>query len=181
MLKIFGFLLLENLVALGLLASLGLALYRLQLAELFATQQLLNQQYLAQAANSMVNQIYADVNYPSAELISRSATDYIETSYSDHTLTPLHECSRGNLCSASQYAAFALYQWKQLIHARYPNSVFAIVCRDSSFRVPTLHNPNCNSHGGLVIKIIWPGHSLTALEAVVLGKFNSIVLAVPGR
>ena len=188
-----GFSILAVMVAVSLLASLGLAIWRLELAEVLAAQQILLQQALGQAASSIANQIYADLNYTAATSLSRRAMEYAETSYGAHRHA--RNCRQGNLCSAREIAAYNLAQWKQGLSQFQTatvqsatvqsatvqpavENIYALVCRDNSGVPPTPQAANCNGQGGLVVKIAWVVHAAPAEAAV---KANYVMLAVPQR
>ncbi len=189
MLKYRGFSILEVMIAVAIIASLGAGIYRLQLSALASSQQTLVKQMMTQAASSMVNQMVSHLNYVAATsnsviagydtTDSYNASRYKETAYADHSNIPATNCQTGN-CTDQQYANWALYQWKQsLANMNLPvSNVSAIVCADSAMGIPTTTSPNC-SNGSLVIKIVWTAHNMDAESA--LGNNNYVMLKVPQR
>ena len=175
-----GFAILEVILAVGLISSLGLAIYRLQLAEAIATQQLLRQQFMSQAANTMANQIYADLNYSAANSLSRVALAYAESSYAEHTTLPRADCRNENTCSSSQYAALILAHWKQSLSQRAMGNIYALVCQDDSLTTPTISHANCSGQGGLVVKIVWQSNPY-APDALSSTQSSYVMLPVPQR
>lgn len=191
MLKYRGFSILEVMIAVAIMASLGLGIYRLQLSALATSQQTLVKQMMTQAASSMVNQMVSHLNYTAATASnsviagydttdSYNASRYKETAYADHSNIPATNCQTGN-CTDQQYANWALYQWKQsLANMNLPvSNVSAIVCADGAMGIPTTTSPNC-SNGSLVVKIVWTAHNLDA-ESTILGNNNYVMLKVPQR
>ena len=191
MLKYRGFSILEVMIAVAIMASLGLGIYRLQLSALATSQQTLVKQMMTQAASSMVNQMVSHLNYTAATASnsviagydttdSYNASRYKETAYADHSNIHATNCQTGN-CTDQQYANWALYQWKQsLANMNLPvSNVSAIVCTDSAMGIPTTTSPNCST-GSLVVKIVWTAHNLDA-ESTILGNNNYVMLKVPQR
>ena len=195
MLKYRGFSILEVMIAVAVMASLGLGIYRLQLSALATSQQTLVKQMMTQAASSMVNQMVSHLNYTAATASnsviagydttdSYNASRYKETAYSDHTtndpLSASFKNCQSNDCTDKEYANWVLYQWKQsLANMNLPvSNVSAIVCTDSAMGIPTTTSPNCST-GSLVVKIVWTAHNLDAESA--LGNNNYVMLKVPQR
>lgn len=191
MLKRSGFSILEVMISVAIMASLGLGIYRLQLTALATSQQTLVKQMMTQSAISIVNQMIGHLNYTTAASNSvitgynvascSSASCYKEANYNDDkTSSGLTNC-QSNDCNDQQYAKWILYQWKQsLANMNLPvTNVFAIVCADSALGVPTTSSPNC-SNGSLVVKIVWTTHSMDS-ESAILGNNNYVMLKVPQR
>lgn len=191
MLKYRGFSILEVMIAVAIMASLGLGVYRLQLSALATSQQTLVKQMMTQAASSMVNQMVSHLNYTAAtgnnsvvagydSASCNAASCYKETNYNDDkTINGLTNC-QGSDCTNQQYAKWTLYQWKQsLANMNLPvNNISAIVCADSAMGIPTTSSPNC-SNGSLVVKIVWIAHNMDAES--ILGNNNYVMLKVPQR
>ncbi|RTL10733.1 MAG: prepilin-type N-terminal cleavage/methylation domain-containing protein [Neisseriaceae bacterium] len=190
MLKYRGFSILEVMIAMAIMASLGLGVYRLQLSALAASQQTLVKQMMTQAANSMVNQMISHLNYTAATGSNRvivgydsascsAASCYIESNFASDTASGTN--CQGSDCTNQQYAKWTLYQWKQsLANMNLPvSNISAIVCADSAMGIPTASSPNC-SNGSLVVKIVWTAHNMDA-ESAILGNNNYVMLKVPQR
>lgn len=179
-----GFSILEIMVSVLMLASLGLGLYRLQLVSLITSQQIITKQLMAQMASNLANQIYSHLNYTNTNNINRNGFYYAENAYSDHTtLNGLTDCSNTlDPCDDIKYAAYALYQWKQsLKDTSIPKeNLHAIVCLDNSMAIPTLVSPNCNGAPNLVIKIVWHPHYIDS-ESSLLFADNYIMINVAAR
>lgn len=192
MLKYRGFSILEVMIAVAVIASLGAGIYRLQLSALATSQQTLVKQMMTQTASSMVNQMVSHLNYTAATASNSviagydsascsAASCYKEANYNDDkTSSGLTNC-QSNDCNDQQYAKWILYQWKQsLANMNLPvSNIYAIVCADSAMGVPTTTSPNC-SNGSLVVKIVWTTHNMDA-ESAILGNNNYVMLKVPQR
>lgn len=189
MLKYRGFSILEVMIAVVVIASLGAGIYRLQLSALASSQQTLVKQMMTQAASSMVNQMISHLNYTVATgsnsviagydtTDSYNASRYIEDNYGSDKASGTN--CQSNDCTDQQYAKWALYQWKQsLANMNLPvSNIYAIVCADSAMGVPTTTSPNC-SNGSLVVKIVWTAHNMDAESG--LGNNNYVMLKVPQR
>jgi|LauGreDrversion4_2_1035121.scaffolds.fasta_scaffold102071_3 prepilin-type N-terminal cleavage/methylation domain-containing protein len=191
MLKYRGFSILEVMIAVAIMGSLGSGIYRLQLSALSTSQQTLVKQMMTQAASSILNQMVGHLNYTAVASNSvipaydaagcANASCYIETSYSDHNDSAVLTNCQNNDCTNQQYAQWALYQWKQsLANMNLPvSSISAIVCADSAMGIPTANSPNCSS-GSLVVKIVWIAHNRDS-ESAILGNNNYVMLKVPQR
>ena len=192
MLKYRGFSILEVMIAVAVIASLGLGIYRLQLTALSTSQQTLVKQMMTQSASSMVNQMVSHLNYTAATASNSviagydgascsAASCYKETSYVAHTSSASLTNCQNNDCTNLQYAEWTLYQWKQgLANMNLPvSNVSAIVCADDAMGIPTTNSPNCGS-GNLVVKIVWTAHNTDA-ESAILGNNNYVMLKVPQR
>lgn len=182
-----GFSILEVMVAVAIISSLGLGIYKLQLGQLAALQQLLSRQLMLQSASNLANQIYTHLTYCAPNSISRisscsstRSSDYVETSYTENISLGI-DCALTS-CSDAEYAAYTLYQWKTTFNnMNLPlGTIVGIVCRDSSFTIPTLSASGCNGSGGLVIKLVWQSH-IESVEQTVLGENNYIMLPVAQR
>ena len=191
MLKYRGFSILEVMIAVAIMASLGLGIYRLQLTALSTSQQTLVKQMMTQAASSMVNQMVGHLNYTAATASNSviagydatncsSASCYKEAAYIDDVPAASPDCQAAG-CTDKEYAKWTLYKWKQgLANMNLPvSNVSAIVCADDAMGIPTTSSPNC-SNGSLVVKIVWTAHNMDA-ESAILGNNNYVMLKVPQR
>jgi prepilin-type N-terminal cleavage/methylation domain-containing protein len=190
MLKYRGFSILEVMIAVAVIASLGAGIYRLQLSALATSQQTLVKQMMTQTASSMVNQMVSHLNYTAATASNSviagydaancsNASCYKEAAYVDDVPVASPDCQAAN-CTDKEYAKWTLYKWKQsLANMNLPvSNVSAIVCADSAMGVPTTTSPNCSS-GSLVVKIVWTAHNMDAESG--LGNNNYVMLKVPQR
>ncbi|MEN9946480.1 MAG: hypothetical protein RLZZ293_866 [Pseudomonadota bacterium] len=187
-----GFSILEVMIAVTILASLGLGIYKLQFEALLSSQQLIIKQTMLQSSTTLIQQMLANLNYASSDndsmqvgfesSVCQGNSCYQEYSYNDHMNEPSVNCQL-IACNQAQQAAWLLYQWKfqlpQLANLSQEHIV-AIVCRDNSLLKPTLTNPNCNGLGGLVVKIAWllRGNSQ---ETNLFGETNNLIVEVPQR
>lgn len=181
MLKHKGFSVLEVMIAVAVVAALGLGIYRLQLAGIATTQQALTRQLAYKAADNLANQIYSTLIYLNNTTVDRSSESFVETTYTAHSSYTTN-CSTTS-CSASQFAAYAISNWKNSLasNVNLPSgSVFAIICKDSVMAIPTTASGNCNNAGDLMIKIVWQTHNQDA-ESAILGNNNFIMFRVPQR
>lgn len=182
-----GFSILEVMIAVAVIGALGAGIYRLQLADLSATQQITVKQLMMQSATSLASQIYTNLNYCATNNTMRvsgctatsGANNYTETAYTDNNSIGI-DCS-ANSCSDSQFAQFLLYQWKSGFGNMPVSNVKGIVCRDTSMTIPTAtNNGGCNGSGGLVIKMVWQSH-IEAAESAAIGDNNFILLPLANR
>lgn len=173
-----GFSLIEVLAATAIVAGLGLAIYKLQLASLGNSQQIVTRQLMTQYSDSLINQMYTHLNvvgngddklyslylepgYSGATLNERNY--YVDSNMNGYDSAPDHDpselCNTG--CSEKAFAANLALTWKyNVVHrTNLPSDdVHATICRDYAMKVPTFDNPNCdspNGHNPLVLKIIW--------------------------
>jgi type IV pilus modification protein PilV len=181
MLKHKGFSVLEVMIAVGVVAALGLGIYRLQLAGIATTQQALTRQLANRAADNLANQIYSVLVYTDKTTISRTSANFSEDVYGDHA-SYTTDCSTA-ACSAAELANYTISKWKKnlAISMNLPTgSVFAIICKDSVMGKPTTAAANCSGAGNLVIKIVWQTHNQDA-EFAILGGNNFVMFRVPQR
>ncbi len=180
MLKSQGFLLLEVVLALGVFASVGLALYALQFFLLANLQQIVARQLLIPSAIELASQL---ANLEPA---------YAETSYTDNTSSPTFDCSnsaqvKDGACSGEEYAKYMIFRWKSRLTQIRVQNVKAIVCLDDdnyATKVPSSNSANCANAGvNRVIKLLWPAHTApgaSSLEfAATGGSDNYFVVRVP--
>lgn len=180
MLKSKGFSILEIMIAVVILAALGLGIYRMQLSALAAAQQSLARQQALRAADSLLNQLVGNTLYQNNIDIGRSLVAS-EVAYSDNTTLGTN-CSV-SACTAAQMLAYLLFRWKSQLAGSMglpAGNVKAILCRDNALGIPTLSNSNCSGNGNLVIKIVWQSH-LQDVESALLGNASYIMLRVPSR
>ena len=182
-----GFSILEIMVAVAVLSSLGLGIYRLQLAGLSSGQQSLIRQLATKSASNLANQIYANLVYASNTTIARSPSTFAEnssTAYTLHLTTPSPNCStNSNACTQSENINALISTWKMNLSGLLdlPSAnIFAAVCLDGAMGVPTVSTPNCSGSGALVIKIAWVAHNNMG-ESAILGENNYVMLKVPQR
>jgi len=182
-----GFSILEVMIAIAVISSLGLGIYRLQLSQLSATQQALTRQLAMQSASNLANQIYAHLNYCNngstsriSSCLNNTNSNYTETAYTDDTSMGTN-CNSNN-CTEAQYADYVLFRWKSTFTSMNlpAGNILGVVCRDNSLTIPTMSATGCNGNGGLVIKMVWQSH-LESAEATNLGSNNFIILPVPQR
>lgn len=188
--RIKGFSILEVMVAVTIISAMGAGIYKLQLSNLSATQQIATKQLMMQSAINLSNQIYSNLNYCANNVNNRvagcsaagGASAYAEGAYSAHVVASnMTNCATTN-CTDADLANYLLYNWKQSFESmNLPSgNIKGIVCRDTSLAVPTTANDgSCNGNGGLVIKMAWQSHIETAESA--LGANNYIILPVPSR
>lgn len=181
MLRVKGFSILEIMIAVAILAALGLGIYRMQLSALAAAQQGLARQQAVRAASNLINQLTAaNLVYQNNTAVTRNLTK-AEAAYSDDT-TLSTDC-RAQQCTTDQIVSYLLYSWKsQLAPAMSlpAGNIRAILCQDGDFGIPTLTNPNCSGNGGYVVKIVWQSH-LQDAESALLGAVSYVMLKVPSR
>ncbi len=183
MLKTKGFSILEIMIAVAILAALGLGIYRMQLSALAAAQQGLARQQAVRAASNLINQLTAaNLIYQNNTAITRNLTK-AETAYGDDTTLGVDCGALVQVCTTDQIVSYLLYSWKsQLAPAMSlpAGNIKAILCQDGSFGVPTLTNPNCSGNGSYVVKIAWQSH-LQDAESALLGTASYVMLKVPSR
>ncbi len=185
----YGFSILEVMIAVVVVAALGMGIYRLQLAQLSASQQSIARQLMVQSASNIANLLYANLNYCASNNLSRSSGcnttnsyPYAEVTYIEHTTSVGITNCNNQTCSDNEFADFALSRWKaSFSNMTIPQStIFGIVCRDSSLAAPTVIGPNCDGNGGLVVKMLWQSH-LEEDESSQLTNYNYLVMKVPSR
>jgi prepilin-type N-terminal cleavage/methylation domain-containing protein len=184
-----GFSILEVMVAVMVVASLGLGIYRLQLAELNASRELLVREQMMHQAMLISNQILSHLNATGNTTLNKvggynstlctTGSCYAETNYSDHSLLYLKNCSLLT-CNDSEFADYLLYNWKQgFKNINMPSgNILGVVCLDTTGAPPTLASPNCSGSGKLMVKLIWQAHALDQ-ESQLIGKANYLVLRIP--
>lgn len=187
--RIKGFSILEVMIAVTIFSAVGAGIYKLQLVNISATQQITTKQLMMQSAINLSNQIYSNLNYCATTVTARvpgcsaagGFSAYAEGAYSDHVVVSnMTDCSITN-CNDANLANYILYNWKKSFESmNLPSgNINGIVCRDTSLAIPTSGNSGCNGNGGLVIKMVWQSHIETAESA--LGANNYIILPVPSR
>ncbi len=183
MLKTKGFSILEIMIAVAILAALGLGIYRMQLSALAAAQQGLARQQAVRAASNLINQLTAaNLIYQNNTTVTRSLTK-AEAAYGDDTTLGLDCSALVKVCTTDEIVSYLLYNWKsQLAPAMSlpAGNIRAILCQDNGFGVPTLTNPNCSGNGNYVVKIAWQSH-LQDAESALLGTASYVMLKVPSR
>lgn len=184
MLRHEGFSILEIMVAVAVIAALGLGIYRMQLSALAAAQQGIARQQAMRSADNLLNQLSSITLYQNTTNVARSLP-FTETLYIDNNSVNV-DCSvqsTTSACNTSQMEQYFLFRWKsQLANTMNlpANNVKAILCADSSLSAPTLTTPNCNGSGNPVIKIVWQSHTQD-IESSLLGASSYIMLQVPVR
>jgi len=182
-----GFSILEVMIAIAVISSLGLGIYRLQLSQLSATQQALARQLAMQSASNLANQMYAHLNYSPNSISRTNVNAYMDSSSSVNITLPngSNNCNTNN-CNDSTYVAWVLANWRLNLKnsMNLPSgNVCAQVCTDST--VPTITNGSCSmgcsgNSNRTYIKIVWQSH-LESAEVTSLGLNNYIVLPVSQR
>jgi type IV pilus assembly protein PilV len=97
--------------------------------------------------------------------VTEDWTNYVETSYSDHTTAPATLCNAasGSQCTSAQMAAYDLYQFKNNLATAFSdsgqNNVRAIICRDSNASSTINFNDSklggCTGGSKLMIRVAW--------------------------
>lgn len=200
-----GVTLIEVLVATAIISGLGLAIYKLQLASLGNSQQVITRQLMTEYSDSLINQMYAHLNVVGST-DDKLYSLYLEPGHSGATLSdrnyyldnnmngyddapsvdPSKGCDSG--CTDQAFAANLAMIWKfNVVHrTNLPSDdVHATICRDYAMKVPTFDNPNCDTptgHNPIVLKIVWRTNT-DKNEKSFLGnrEDNYLMFRVPSR
>jgi prepilin-type N-terminal cleavage/methylation domain-containing protein len=165
----FGFSLIEVMLAVGISASLGLALFAAQAALKVKLQQILVRQLVLPSVINLANQL------------AYLEPSYAETSYDDNTFLSGFDCALAvSSCTKDDYVKYIIYRWKSDLAQLPLSNIRAIVCFDDdqySHKIPRLDATACASGGrNLVIKLLWDG---AANNLIPLAGVNYFVIRVP--
>lgn len=165
--KMTGFTMLEVLmsiliVGIGMLALAGMQGRTLKTVR-EAEQQGVAAMLAAEVADAMRANAYASINASGS--VTEDWTNYVETSYSDHTSAPSTLCNAasGSQCTSAQMAAYDLYQFKNNLATAFSdssqNNVRAIICRDSNASSTINFTDSklggCTGGSKLMIRVAW--------------------------
>jgi len=182
--KMTGFTMLEVLmsiliVGIGMLALAGMQGRTLKTVR-EAEQQGVAAMLAAEVSDAMRANSYASINASGS--VTEDWTNYVETSYSDHTTAPSTLCNAasGSQCTSAQMAAYDLYQFKNNLATAFSdssqNNVRAIICRDSNASSTINFNDSklggCTGGSKLMIRVAWKA-AMEKTANTALGNNNA--------
>ncbi|NWK78630.1 type IV pilus modification protein PilV [Aquitalea sp. LB_tupeE] len=165
--KMTGFTMLEVLMSILIVGVGMLALAGMQGRTLKTVREAEQQGVAAMLAAEVSDAMRANSNavINASGSVTEDWTNYVETSYSDHTTVPATLCNAasGAQCTSAQMAAYDLYQFKNNLATAFSdssqNNVRAIICRDSNASSTVNFNDSklggCTGGSKLMIRVAW--------------------------
>jgi type IV pilus assembly protein PilV len=162
-----GFTMLEVLVSILIVGIGMLAIAGMQGRTLKTVREAETQGVAAMLAGEVADAMRANSNATinASGSVTEDWSNYVESSYSDHTATPGTLCGAASAtaCTGTQMAAYDLYQFKNSLAAAFTDSsrssVRAIVCRDSTASSTINFDDSklggCTGGSKLMIRVAW--------------------------
>ena len=165
--KMTGFTMLEVLMSILIVGVGMLALAGMQGRTLKTVREAEQQGVAAMLAAEVSDAMRANSNAVknASGSVTEDWTNYVESSYSDHTTAPSTLCNAatGSPCTSAQMAAYDLYQFKNNLATAFSdssqNNVRAIVCRDSNASSTINFDDSklggCTGGSKLMVRVAW--------------------------
>lgn len=165
--KTAGFTMLEVLVSILIVGIGMLAVAGMQGRTLKTVREAETQGVAAMLAGEMADAMRANASATinASGGVTEDWSNYVETSYSDHTSVPGTLCSAASAtaCTSAQMAAYDLYQFKNSLASAFADSnrssVRAIICRDSTASSTISFDDSklggCTGGSKLMVRVAW--------------------------
>lgn len=191
-----GFSLLEVSIAVAIAASVGGAIYQLQLISLNNSKKLVIRQLVSEYSDDLLSKMIVQMNFKSkngnassnryfeAGTYGDGKNSYVTSTYTTYTNTK--DCKSSG-CDDNEMGWYLLNKWKQNVISKsgLPEAnIRVIICRDYKLGIPTMDSPNCDNlpNNPLALKVVWKQSELTLENSKLADRNdNYLIYRIPGK